>query len=200
MISLVKNKLKNKKGEVSILFVILAITLVIYITGNLKLFEEQYAIDEIQSIMDTTGVSTLEKVIDFRILKDEMFGIDINNKMELNEANKILNNYEEQIRREYRNKLKFNKNLIDSWEIKVQDIYFENSSWGKSDVSPQIILETILTVKLKAGIGTDTIANKDNSFYSGKKGSSIEIMTAGVANDGLIELTLRSTVRTVYIV
>ena len=200
MISFVKNKLKEKKGEVSLLFVILAVTLVIYITGNLKLFEEQYAIDEIQSIMDTTGVSTLEKVIDFRILKDEMFGIDINNRMEIGEANKVLNDYEEQIRREYRSKLKFNEKLIDSCDIKLQDIYFENSSWGKKETSPQIILETIVTVRLKAGIGTDTIGNKNNSFYSGKKGSSIEIMSSGVTDDGLIELTLRSTVRTVYIV
>ncbi len=192
-------KLKEQNGEISILFVIISLVLVLYITSELKLFEEQNALDEVQSILDMTGVSTLERVIDIRLLKDELFGIDTNNQMGISDANKVLSGYEDQIKKEYKKSLKFNEKIIESYNIDVQDVYFENSTWGKKGKSPQIILETIVTIKLKVGIGlTDQQTRQLDSFFSSKRGSSIEVVNYGTTEDGIVELTLRSTVRSVY--
>ena len=192
------HRLKKNKGETSILLVIIIIITLIWISGYYKMVKEEFAMDEIQSILDITGITTLEKVIDHQLLKDELFGLDANNKMDISGANQVLSDYEDQIKREYRKSLKFNKKLIPSYTINVQDVYFENSNWGKEGVSPQIVLETVMTLELNIGSGHDFLRENNRDFYSGKKNDVMKIESIGSTTDGKTEIIIRSTVRSVY--
>lgn len=193
-------KILNNKGEISILLVILVLVSLFFATAYFNAIKIGYAMDEIQSNLDIAGVATLEKAINYEILKDEIYGLDKYNRIHYNGAEILLDNYENQITGEYSELLSFNRRIIRSYRINSQDVYFERSSWGTGSLgtTPQIVIETIMTFELSISRGHDYQNVLSKVFYSSKKNSSIEVLSIGSTSDGTTELVIRSTVKSIY--
>jgi hypothetical protein len=191
----------NKKGEISITLIILVLTSMVFIAGYYNAVKINYAMDEIQSNLDIVGVSTLEKLTNFNILKDEIYGIDKQNKIDYYGANQVLKNYKDIIKTSYKNELNFDSSVIRSYSIVSQDIYFERSTWGTGnsrDQKPQIVLETVMKFIIKISRGHDYTSRLIRNFYSSKSNKNLQVLSVGSLSDGRTELVVRSAVRSIY--
>lgn len=193
-------KLRENRGEISILLILMVLVCLYFITAYFNAVKISYAMDEIQSALDIAGVATLERAINDQILKDEIYGLDRHNSIHRSGANAILNDYAAQLKHDYRNLVSFNRALIPSFEIMTQDIYFEFSSWGSGHIgaTPQIVIETVMRLRLNISRGHDYQNLLFSSFYSSKRNANIDILTIGSTVDGLTELVIRSTVKSIY--
>jgi len=195
------SRVGNRRGEISILLVIMVLISLVFIAGYFNMVKKSYAIDEIQSSLDIAGVASLERVVDHEFLKDEILAIDKNNKIDIVASTQNLSDYENQIKSEYRKLVSFNEDIIPTFNIVNQKVYFEQSSWGIGGTTaqkPQIVMETVMNIKLEISRGHDYSRILDAKFYSSKQNKSFDIISIGSSADGLTELTIRSTVRSVY--
>lgn len=101
-------KLKSKKGDISILLVIMVFITLLFTSGYYNLVKKNYALSEIQSMLDVAGTAVLEEVINYGFLRDEIVAIDENNQIDSKSSTKKLQDYEKQILSEYINLLDFN--------------------------------------------------------------------------------------------
>ena len=194
-------KLKSKKGDISILLVIMVFITLLFTSGYYNLVKKNYALSEIQSMLDVAGTAVLEEVINYGFLRDEIVAIDENNQIDSKSSTKKLQDYEKQILSEYINLLVFNPNIVDSYTIEKPDAYFELSSCGTGKdykEVPQIVVETVISVRMNVTAGVDYSKPFDASFYSSKKSSSFSVYSNGATQDGLTELVIYSVVKAVY--
>jgi len=194
-------KLRSRRGDVSILLVIMVFITLLFTSGYYNLVKKNYALSELQSMLDVAGVAVLEKVVNYGYLRDEIIAIDEHNQIDTETSTKLLKDYEKQIRSEYINLLDFNPDTIDSYTIEKQRAYFELSSWGTGKdmkTVPQIVVETVISVRMDVTVGTDYSKPFDASFYSSKEGSNFSVYSNGTTNDGLTELVIFSVVKSVY--
>jgi len=194
-------KLYERKGDISITLVILVLISLTFITGYYNAVKIEYSMDEIQSDLDIVGVATLEQIIDYKILKDEIYGLDSKNKVEYNGANLVLQNYKDQIKTEYRSLVSFNTDIVPRYSIVSQDVYFERSTWGTGNSGnslPQIVIETVMRLQINISEGHDYTRVLERSFYSSKSNKNLQVLSVGKGNDGKTEIVIRSTVRSLY--
>lgn len=193
-------KRKNQRGKISILLILLVLISLFFITGYYHAVRIGYAMDEIQSSLDIAGIATLNQVVNHQILKDELYGLDNQNKIQYNGASAVLGNYANQIKTEYRSLISFNEDLVPSHEILEQDVYFERSSWGTGSggTIPQIVIETVVRVRLNISRGHDYQQSLLKRYYSAKRDGTIHVLSVGSTTDGRTELVLRSTVKSLY--
>lgn len=191
----------NNKGEISITLVILTLICMYFITGYYNAVKIGYSMDEIQSSLDIVGVATLEQIIDYEILKDEIYGLDNNNKMDYSGANLILNNYKDQIKSNYRSLISFNENIVPHYSIVSQEVYFERSKWGtgsSAEYKPQIVIETMVKLQINISPGHDNSESYIKNYYSSKENKNLSVLAVNSTKDGKTEIVIRSTVRNLY--
>lgn len=194
-------KLKSKKGEISILMVIMVFIALLFTSGYYNMVKKNFALSEIQSMLDVAGVATLENLINYGYLKDEIVAIDEHNKIDSRSGEEFFKDYEKQIKSEYIGLLNFNPQTVDSYTIEKQKAYFEVSSWGTgpgAKTVPQVVIETVISVRMDITAGTDYSKPFDASFYSSKEGETFSVYANGTTQDGLTELVIHSVVKTVY--
>lgn len=193
-------KIATKRGEISITLIILVMVSLFFTSAYYSAIRVSYALDEIQSSLDIAGIATLKQAVNIRLLKDELYGLDLNNKMSHTGANAVLSNFASQIRSQYRGLITFNPDIITRFEILTQDVYFERSSWGTGSIGtrPQIVLETVMRITLNINRGHDYQRSLQSIFFSSKRGGNIQILSVGSTTDGRTELVIRSTVKSLY--
>lgn len=86
-------KLKSKKGDISLIGIIITITAAVFIQGYLDTINANYILDESQSIIDLTALTALESSVDTEGLRYERMTIrPYNYDYEANHVNQVQNN------------------------------------------------------------------------------------------------------------
>ncbi|MBP1308770.1 hypothetical protein JOD82_001790 [Paenibacillus sp. 1182] len=182
-----KQLLKNKKGSFSILFVILIFIGVMMVTAFVDILIESWSMQEVQSVMDTSGVSALRASVDETKLRIGEF--DVEKNVAISEYKKLVS-----MRLKDTKKIKsvhFNPIEIESFTEK----------WGTGETKkarPQVLLDSSVVIVVSGSTIFDLIPGTAEKFYNSRRGSDFEVSYLGTNNDGNIELAVRSVSRLVY--
>lgn len=183
----IKIFLKNKKGSFSILLVMLCFLGIVITTGLLDIIKTSMVLNEIQSIMDVSGVSSLKSGIDTQKIRLEIFDYD-----------KVIT--EQNYRKMLYSSIKTG-NTISEFQIDYIDIKEYKDNWGLGDSRksrPQVILDNAIKLRLKSSSIFDNISAFQRTFYNSKSNGDFTITYNGQTKDGRTELIIRSVSRLVY--
>lgn len=213
-----RNNINNKKGNISIIGIIIAIIIVTAISGFLSIMNSSWIYNEVQSIMDLCAINTLQSSIDSQALKKEVLGVnnDLNdgsstddtsinsdaidysniNKTKVNNILKII--YQEELNKNIKT-----NNMISNIKLVSFNGDLVYSDWGANyegvtKKRPQLRLDAITQITLKTNSQFDTLDNYDLHFFDSKNNGNITINVAGVTADGNIILTVRTLTRVLY--
>ncbi|HCL4480277.1 TPA: hypothetical protein N2D99_002365 [Clostridium botulinum] len=205
MVEKIKKKIKEKKGSYSIISVIVVFIVVLAITAFADITSKAWTLNEVQSIMDISGVNALQSTIDTKILRDEIFGTDKDNGVDTTTGNVTLGDYKTKIVNKFiieMNKYVKTNNNIVAFNVERADVDFTyNDTWGLGDSAkkrPQIVLDTVSTIRIKNSSKFDTLNGITKSIYSSRNNNTFTVTYAGTKEDGTIELIIRSVTRIVY--
>lgn len=188
-IDFIKLKIKEKKASFSLLYVILALIAVIMITGLMDVMHKAYVINEVQSIMDVAGVSSLRVGVDEKKLRLEIF--DINETY-------VKNTFKYQVTGILKNSSNIKSYNLSDRNIKLNVI---DSTWGLGDSvkkRPQAILDAVITLEIKTSVFFDTVPGISEKFYRSLSGDNFIVTLNGKTGDGYSEVMIRSVSRLVY--
>jgi hypothetical protein len=182
-----KQILKEKKGSFSILFVIITFVAVMVATAFVDILIESWSMQEVQSIMDTSGVSALRASVDETKLRLGEFEV---------QENVAVAQYKQLV----------SLRLADSKKIKSYyfypvDVEYFTEKWGTGETvkaRPQVMLDSSVIVVVSGSTVFDLIPGTAKMFYNSRKGSDFQVTYLGKTNDGNIELAIRSVSRIVY--
>lgn len=196
--------MQNKKGSYSIIAVILMFISMLAITAYVDILSKTYVLNELQNIMDTTGLSVLQTAFDDKRLKEEMLALNGENYIDTERGTQILGNYEQQLYSRYiqsiEQSIRTNQS-ITYFQITSFDAFFERSTWGLGSTGlsrPQIGLDVIALVKIRTSSYFDTADVIEKYFYNAKSNNTFVITYQGTNQNGETELMIRSVVRLVY--
>lgn len=209
-----KEKLKSKKGDVSILYVIFAIIVLTVITAFLTMNKTSYLFNEVQSVMDTSATTAITFSVDKDRLKEEVLAVG-SSYVSSDGSSKNINQSELDriIKEKYLEQLRKNIGVgnIDgvmgydlvnfSTEMTYDDWGVNSSETGvySSKKRPQIIMDATVKVRLKSYTDFDSLGDYTMNFYNARKSTNdITINVAGKTNDGEIILVVRTVARIVY--
>lgn len=194
----------NNEGSIAILAIGIIFILVFSMTAYVDITSKTWALDEIQSIMDTSGINALQSSVDLNYLRAEILAIDKEDKIDTETKEIHLTNYEAKIRDRFDtefSKLVDRNSTITDYKTLNQKAYFVYNSvgMGKSKKArPQVVLDTTMLVKLKNSTKFD-ISKQYNKTYENKIGNdSFQVTYKGKDKDGSTELVIRSVTRLVY--
>ncbi len=200
----IKKTLRNTKGVFSILIVITVFIVLLAITAFSDIASKSWAVNEIQSIMDTSGMNALQTTVDTNKLRDEIFSIDKENEIdtEINSVN--LTDYERKISAKYKEEIrkhvKTNKNIV-ALNVEQVKVDWGNDTWGLGETKkkrPQIVLDTVSKVRIKNSSYFDDLGGLSKDMYNARNGSNFTVTYNGQKEDGTVELIIRSVTRMVY--
>lgn len=179
--------LKNKKGSFSIMFVILTFIGVLVVTAFIDIMKESWTLQEVQSIMDTAGVSALRTGVDEQKLRLEVF--------EVNEyaVKTTYMNLTEQL---FAN----SKNIHHVTYLPIKVEVFKDN-WGIGGVNQQhwqALLDSTIIIHVDGSPVFDLFPNLKKTFYDSRSGRNFDVTYQGTTQDGKIELAVRSVSRIVY--
>lgn len=209
-----KEKLKSKKGDVSILYVIFAIIVLTVIIAFLTMNKTSYLFNEVQSVMDTSATTAITFSVDKDRLKEEVLAVG-SSYVSSDGSSKNINQSELDriIKEKYLEQLRKNIGVgnIDgvmgydlvnfSTEMTYDDWGVNSSETGvySSKKRPQIIMDATVKVRLKSYTDFDSLGDYTMNFYNARKSTNdITINVAGKTNDGEIILVVRTVARIVY--
>lgn len=191
MFNSIKKKKLNNVGAVSMLFVLLSLTTIMFISGAIGLINKTTAINELQGIIDLAGVSALRYGTNEGEWRDEQFVVS-----------------ESAVKTKFRQTLAQNINygsnkLINSYNIKTLNFYPPNDPKLKSlgipsDQRDQYFLEVVVSAKFKNANFLDTLTYSALSYYDFfNTNSNVISIEEGIPNDGYYEVIVRSVSRIV---
>lgn len=181
----------DQKGAISINFVILMFIALIFIMGAMSFMSKTMAINEIQGIMDKSGIIALRSSVDeTKFRREELF---VQKSQARNEFKRLIGE-----------NLKTGPNsFITDYEIKEINIYGPNDLGIKGLGIPggnndQYFLEATIIATFNADPIIDTIMTASVSFYDFLSSKSQQSTVAtGKVRDGSMEVVVRSLTRVV---
>lgn len=204
------NKLKNKNGAYTLLAVIFLFLICLTITAYSDMLKKNYTLNEVQSIMDMSGVSSLEALVkdNKAELKEEILAVSKDDYIDTDTSSsskgKKLKNYDTIVFNKYKSlisdSIKTNDNII-SIQVQSQDISFSNIKYGLGETTkarPQITLDTTARVVINVSPNFDTIEKVTKKYWSARKNTEFQIISTNATEDGKTELIIRSVSRLVY--
>ncbi|MFJ8531403.1 hypothetical protein [Bacillus sp. NPDC094106] len=204
MFQKIKQILKNTKGVLSILVVITVFIVLLAITAFSDIATKSWTVNEIQSIMDTSGINALQATVDTHKLRDEIFSIDNKNEIDTGDKSVNLSDYERKISAKYKQEIrkyvKTNKTIVN-FDVEQVKVDFGNDTWGLGESQkkrPQIVLDTVSKVRIKNSSYFDNLGGLSKDMYSARNDSNFTVTYNGQKEDGTVELIIRSVTRMVY--
>ena len=189
LLNFINNKIKEKKAGFSLLYVMLAFITILIITGLTDILHKTYVLNEIQSMMDVAGVSSLKVGVDEKKLRLEIFDI---------KETYVKNTFKYQMTNLLNNSQTVKSYKLSDDMIKLSVI---NSNWGLGGITksrPQAVLDTVITLKIKSSYFFDLVPGISEKFYSSLNNNNFTVTLSGETNDGYDELIIRSVSRLVY--
>ncbi len=184
--------LNNQKGSYSILIIIVAFIMIASITGMLDLIFKNYAIEEIQGVMDMAGVSCLKKAVDQTYLRMDKLKVEpaVAASWYITEVKKLI-------------KPSGNSNaIIRYFDLNINDIDVTSGysdSWGFDDNKPRqyAMIRVLARARVKAS-WYDKVEKLAKRYYDSKSNTTFTIEFVGVNNNGEAEIIIRSVSRIVF--
>lgn len=212
-----KNIIRNKRGSISIIGIIITIIIVTALAGYMSILNSSWVFNEVQSIMDLCSTNALQQSIDSNALRKEILGVNNSSNGSSSSDTSIGNNGQSAgsvNQTKINNILKalyqaeLNKNIkTNSMILNVNLVRFESdlvyTSWGanyggSAKSRPQLRLDATTQVTLKANSQFDGLNNYKLNMFNAKNNGNIQISVAGVTGDGKVILTVRTLSRIIY--
>lgn len=185
-------KILNKKGVISINYVIVVFICTILILGFISILNKTMSINEVQGVIDMAGVGALREGIDETQWRLEELVID---------ESLARNKFREMV---YEVIPQTGAGLIRRFEIDEVNIYPPDSPYIKSlgitdGERDQYFLESIATATYRSEPIVDLVAfHAVNYFDFFRTNNYSSVMVSGTTNDGDVEVIIRSVTRLVY--
>lgn len=195
---------KNDKGNSVILYVGIVLIVCYAITLFLDLLTKTWVFNELQGKLDIATKNTLSSAFNTQALREEMLYITKDGYIDTTSGNKVLSNYQDEVWNKFNTEIqksyKIGGTLVEVIPQKVA-ISLENSNRGlgfSKKSRPQLVLHTVLKVRLKASTTYDVINNLSYSLFTADNSGTVDISYSGVTADGKAELIIRTNRRLVY--
>jgi len=182
-------KLRNKEdGAFSILFVILTLIAVLFVVGYIDMMKQSYVLNEVQGVMDISGVSALQAGVDKEKLRQEEF---------VYSEDRILSAFYELVYKGINTGDTISYRKLTNVEVTEKP----PSVWGLGQTSKarhQLFLDSTMILRIKTSSQFDTITNKEKEYFDSKNNQMMTVTFNGTTGDGETELIVRSVSRLVY--
>lgn len=204
-----KHLLKNQKGSISIIGIILTLILVTVLGGFVSMNKNSWVASETQSIIDTSSINALNNSIDKEKLKREVFAIKGTNASINTRTNAItrddakMNTTIKNLFQTELNKQLKTMSVIKSINIKSFSSSLELSSWGITSYGtnkprPQLVLDSMLEITIDNVEKFDNLGSQMQSYFDAKSGTNKVTVVNGTKQDGKIVLLVRCLSRISY--
>lgn len=209
-----KEKLNNVKGAYSVMITVLILIMVTAMTGYVDIMNKKWAVSEVQTVMDTAGINTLQNQVNNTALRAEIFSLsqdpdDISDQDYADRASETFTAQEQQkyksdmalyYKSELDRQIKGRTNVTE-YDVERVDITFSYDDWGLGETTrklPQITLDAVVRMRVKQTGMFDNITMIQRTMYSSRNNANFTVTYNGQAEDGQTELIVRSVTRLVY--
>ncbi len=206
--------LKNRKGAYSVMITILILTMVLVMTGYVDIMNKKWALSEVQTVMDTAGINTLQNQVNNNALRAEILSLDqgSNDVSDEDYADKETTTFTTAEQQRYKSDMAlYYKNEIGrqitgrtnvtDYNVERVDVTFSYDKWGLGETQkklPQITLDAVVRLHVKQTGVFDDYAGVQRTMYSARNNANFTVTYAGQTKDGETELIVRSVTRLVY--
>lgn len=211
---IIKEKVQNQKGAYSVVITILILVMVLVMTGYMDIMNKKWAVSEVQTIMDTSGINTLQNQVNNSALRAEILSLDKdsnditdqdyadrnNGAFTVAEQQKYKSDMALYYQQELARQIKGRTN-VSSYEIERVDVTFSYDHWGLGTTTkrlPQITLDAVVKMRVKQTGVFDNTINITRTMYSARNNANFTVTYDGEAENGEAELIVRSVTRLVY--
>lgn len=203
----IKKILNSKKGFMSIVYILMALTLVTFISGSVEILRRGFLLSETQGIMDTTSVMALHRAVDNDILR--AWDGDINND--------ILNRmFDESVAENYfRSSIRSQIRPEDGVQVKditvreVNSNFTTGNTWGdwglgESNVAehnrrrPQATIDAVVLLTLNSTTMIDYSQTIGRTYYNSRSNDNFQVTSLGINDNGESELLIRTHSRLIF--
>lgn len=202
-----KKLLLDKRGAMSIWYVILLLMATLVMAGFVDILRQSYSMNEVQSVMDTAGVAALTSNVRTeelkkweRYYKTKQYGdVSTSPKPDIEKfVNKrgVEGTFKTLVKEDL-SKL----NTIDDVDyLRVKTENFEsNYGLGQSSRSlPQSTIDTTVLVRVDSTPIFDLFPAMAKDFYDSRSNEEFTVSYIGETQDGKTELAIRSFSRVIY--
>lgn len=213
LIELLKSKTSNKRGAFSILMVVLTLILVTALTAYMDILNQKWTLNEVQTVMDTAGINTLQNQVNNAALRAEILSLDAgNNISDQDYADRSKGTFTPSEQQKYKSdmaiyyKSELEKQIKDrtnitEYEVERVDITFSYDDWGLGKTTkklPQITLDAVVRMRVEQSGVFDNSIGVRRTMYSARNNANFTVTYNGKTDDGQTELIVRSVTRLVY--
>lgn len=191
---------KKKEGAISLWMVIVILIAVMLFSGLFEMTQRSFAIAEVQSIMDTAGVTALaSNVSEDELSKWERYYRTGANKPDIDD----FVNQESAIRR-YTQLVSQDSDdlgMVNSLQHARKEIQaYEDAHGTGTDtrVRPQVEIDSVVILRVDSHPFFDMSKRFSEWFYTSRSDERFTISYIGSAGDGEVEIAIRSVTRVVY--
>lgn len=204
-------KLRNKKGDTSLMGVIIAFIAITMIASFFNITKKNYVKNEIQSILDVSTINALNNSIDKTAMREEIYrvkgtneyidkrgGITVINHDSTNMKNTIKSNLEFELTRNIKT-----TGVITNYKVENIETSLINSSTGvnygsTAKTKPQLYMDATISFEMEDAKEFDALTTRSYSIKNAFSGNSYNITISGVTKDGKVKLIVRTTSRVVF--
>ena len=200
------NKLKEKKGQISVIMIVFIMVLCYMLASMIDIGNKQWGLRETQTKIDIAGMNALYNSVNLDSLRHEVWDIGGSGiSSDGTGANSINSSqYESKIRSEYRRELSAITYGGSRPEIRYTNVDFEYSNTGlgykgsSARRRPQVLLESIVSYTVDSSLVTDRFnLNKGGTVTSSLSNTSFTITVQDTAQDGMSVLLIHSETKLV---
>jgi len=208
------SKLKSNKGAYSILSAVLILTMVTVMMGYLDILNKKWAVNEIQTIMDSSGINTLQNQVNNQTLRAQIISLDpdSNDVQDGDYADVVSGDFSASAQQRYQSDMALyyhgelehqmtNGTNVTEYEVERVDVSFTYDTWGSGESQrklPQIVLDSVVKIRVQTTGLFDDMLGVSRTMYSSRNNESFDVEFAGLTDDGQTELIVRSVTRLIY--
>lgn len=209
-----KALLKSERGAYSIITAILVITLVSCLAAYVDIVNMRWALNEVQTVMDASGVNTLQNQVNNKALRAEILSLSSSAKDITDQdyadvskgtfTKKEQEYYKAEMREYYHRELARQMEFVEKiteYDVERVDITFSYDEWGLGETGrplPQVTLEAVVRMRVATTPFFDVYDQVSKTMYSSRNNANFTVTYSGVAGDGQTELIVRSVTRLVF--
>lgn len=204
---LVKKRLTNEKGFVSILVTSLALIAVLVVAFLIDRTTQNFTMQEVRGIMDSSAQNTLISVLSDDLLKEELFGFsdEFISDSDFDQEYPIPLAVETELRTHYSDQLNryvATSDILLDYQIEDVRFKFAKGKWGLGSTAsksrPYLVLDSVVQLTLRHIQSFDYSDSFFNRTYQDVDGNTFEIQAAGTPNGDEILIVVRSVSRAVF--
>ena len=195
MIKRLKEKTRDKKGDVSLLWVLLGFIVILTFQGHVDVLNQQSIINDVQQKMDVAGLNALNSTVDIQELQRNE---DLFQKKLTNEDFK--EHYEHDILQTYRDELYSSiaiSGIFTNVEILSNNVEFISAPDEGVLGREHILLDSVVRITMKGFGNFKQNDGEQLMFELGQEGNT-KVTSIRQNNEGFVELYLHNQTRLQY--